>query len=262
MCHLQKRFQHVGVSCCPWLEWQGGVNEEQGKQDKNTRLDKWTQMLKLRLKRQRKRRSGVCHRSAGSDDSSSCAGGSGRRDSVCSAPCTAAEHPLSPVGVAAGGHGHRGAQGLVRVCGCCITPVMFRFPPSQQPVPVLHQRSLSGVGSWMGWAGGGAGAGGGGGSGGCCLLAPVLPSASAPLPAETGCGRRGERGRLHASHICGSPSWSRLRPSPWLYWWEGKENNSKIQPRRAHQERKNLPIFTLSRLLNNTRLLIWLLSLH
>lgn len=40
------------------------------------------------------------------------------------------------------------------------------------------------------------------------------------------------------------------------------KTNSKIQPKKACRERKNLPIFTLSRLLSNTRLLIWLLSLH
>lgn len=41
-----------------------------------------------------------------------------------------------------------------------------------------------------------------------------------------------------------------------------QKQTSKIQPKKACQERKNLPIFTLSRLLSNTRLLIWLLSLH
>lgn len=101
---------------------------------------------------------------------------------------------------------------------------------------------------------------------GCWWTLPAHPQSADPVIL---CTHRKENERVGAGSAQGARGvlWLLQLKSPLFQAVAllvgGEENpNSKIKPRRAHQETKNLPIFTLSRLSNNTRLLIWLLSLH
>lgn len=194
-----------------------------GKQNNNVWLGKWTQTLKLRkISKKRKRQSGVHHQPASSADSSLNAGGSPAGRLGLSTP-GCAKCTHIPTGVAGGGCGDQGAEPRRGRSSCLAACTTTLALALGAPLPAEVGRERQASAVQRGAESKGV---------------PVVFRA-ALLPAETS-----------SSPVCG------------FIGGMEKKSNSKIQPKRAHQERKNLPIFTLSRLLNNTRLLIWLLSLH